>query len=142
MKKILSVLALFALATSVLLTAISCTPPPAGPDPKLVKFNTDSDNLIMGLQQFKEFTGSYPVGDNAEIARSLLGQTEKKVLILAVRKSDLNNKGEITDAWGTPLQFFFSKNGVLIRSAGPNKVFEDSANPRCDDLFRTEMTAK
>jgi hypothetical protein len=142
MKKILTVLALLALAAGVLTTAISCTPAQAGPDPKFVKFNTDCDNLIMGLQQFKEFAGHYPMGDNSELARSLLGQGEKKILILAVRKSDLNNKGEITDAWGTPLQFFFSKNGVLIRSAGPNKVFEDSANPRCDDLFRTESSQK
>ena len=142
MKKILTILALLALAAGVLTTAISCTQVHASPDPKVVKFNTDCDNLIMGLQQYKEFAGHYPIGDNAEIARSLLGQGEKKVLILAVRKSDLNNKGEIMDAWGTPLQFFFSKIGVLIRSAGPNKVFEDSANPRCDDVFRTESTQK
>lgn len=128
------------LAVCAVLT--SCMPQQAGLDPKYAKFNADCDNLIMGLQQYKEFTGTYPIGDNAEVARSLLGQTEKKVLILAVRKSDLNNKGEITDAWGTPLQFYFSKNGVLIRSAGPNKVFEDSANPRCDDLFRTETPQK
>jgi hypothetical protein len=140
MKKIHHLIALVVLAAGALMT--SCTPQQAGPDPKLAKFNTDCDNLILGLQQYREFTGNYPIGDNAEIARSLLGQTEKKVLILAVRKSDLNNKGEILDAWGTPLQFYFSKNGVLIRSAGPNKVFEDSGNPRCDDLFRTETPQK
>ena len=106
-------------------------------DAKVVKFNTDTENLILGLQQYKEFVGSYPTGNNLDIAKALSGQTEKKVLILAVRKSDLNQKGEIIDPWGTPLQFYISGNGVLIRSAGPNKVWEDSTVPAFDDLFRS-----
>jgi len=104
-------------------------------DPKVTKFNTDCDNLILGIQQYKEFVGTYPNGNNSTIAKSLLGQTDKKVLILAVRRSDLNDKGEIVDPWGTPYQFYFSHNEVLIRSAGPNKVWEDSA-VASDDLFR------
>jgi hypothetical protein len=105
-------------------------------DEKTAKFNTDADNLILGIQQYKEFVGSYPTGNNSAIAKAMLGQTEKKVLILAVRRSDLNDKGEIVDPWGTPLQFHFSHNEVLIRSAGPNKVWEDSAVPGADDLYR------
>jgi hypothetical protein len=105
-------------------------------DEKVVKFNTDCDNLILGIQQYKEFVGTYPTGNNSSITKALLGQTEKKVLILAVRRSDVNDKGEIVDPWGTPLQFYFSHNEVLIRSAGPNKAFEDSAISTSDDLFR------
>jgi hypothetical protein len=82
--------------------------------------------------------GSYPSGNNAAVTKTLLGQGqgEKKVLILAVRRSELNDKGEIVDPWGMPLQFYFSHNEVLIRSAGPNKVFEDSAIAGADDLYR------
>jgi hypothetical protein len=105
-------------------------------DDKIAKFNTDCDSLILGIQQYREFVGTYPAGSNVQIAKSLLGQTEKKVLILAVRRSDMNDKGEILDPWRTPLQFYFSHNEVMIRSAGPNKVFEDSANPSSDDLYR------
>ena len=105
-------------------------------DEKVLKFNSDCDNLILGIQQYREFVGSYPAGNNAQIAKALLGQTEKKILILAVRRTDLNDKGEILDPWGTPLQFYFSHNEVLIRSAGPNKVWEDSATPTADDLYR------
>jgi hypothetical protein len=111
-------------------------------DEKVAKFHTDCDNLILGLQQYKEFVGSYPEGNNIAIARALLGQTEKKVLILAVRRSDLNDKGEILDAWRTPLQFYFSHNEVMIRSAGPNQVFEDSAAPNADDLYRCVSKVK
>jgi len=107
------------------------------PDEKIAKFNADASNLILGIQQYKEFAGSYPTGNNAAIARSLLGRGEKKVLILSVRKSDMNDKGEILDPWGTPLQFYFSHNEVLIRSAGPNKVWEDSAVSTADDLYRS-----
>ena len=106
-------------------------------DKHISKFNDDAENLLMGLQQYKEFVGSYPSGNSADISKALFGQTEKKVLILAVRKSDLNSKGEILDPWGTPYQFYFSHNAILIRSAGPNKVFEDNKTFQNDDLFRT-----
>ena len=111
-------------------------------DPKVTKFNTDADNLILGLQQYREFVGSFPTGNNLAIAKALLGRTEKKVLILAVRKSDLNDKGEILDPWGTPLRFYFADNEVMIRSAGPNKVWEDSNVPTADDLYRTAPVAR
>jgi hypothetical protein len=106
-------------------------------DEKIAKFNSDADNLIMGIQQYKEFVGTYPTGNNVAITKALLGQSEKKVLILSVRRSDINDKGEILDPWHTPLAFYFSHNEVMIRSAGPNKVWEDSAIPTADDLYRT-----
>ena len=111
-------------------------------DPKILKFNLDADNLILGLQQYREFVGTYPTGNNVTIAKALLGRSEKKVLILAVRKSDMNDKGEILDSWGTPLRFYFSDNEVMIRSAGPNKVWEDSNVPTADDLYRTAPAAR
>jgi len=111
-------------------------------DPKITKFNQDAENLIMGIQQYREFVGSYPEGNNINISKSLLGQSEKKVLILAVRRSDLNDKGEILDPWGTPVQFYFSHNEVMIRSAGPNKVWEDSAVALADDLYRSAPKSK
>ena len=105
-------------------------------DPNIVKFNADAENLILGIQQYREFTGNYPTGNNAQIAKALLGQGEKKVLILAIRQAKINDKGEILDPWGTPLQFYFSHNEVMIRSAGPNKAWEDSGVGVTDDLFR------
>ncbi len=106
-------------------------------DPKASKFIEDADSLILGLQQYKEFVGGYPAGSLVDISKALTGQTDKKVLILVMRKSELNTKGEVVDAWGTPIQVFFSQNSILIRSAGPNRVFEDSKNTRSDDLFRS-----
>ncbi len=134
MKRILTIALVLVGVTGVLWVANSWTL--KRPDGKVAKFNTDCDNLILGIQQYREFVGTYPTGNNSQITKALLGQTEKKVLILAVRRSDLNDKGEIVDPWGTPLQFYFSHNEVLIRSAGPNKVWEDSAIGTADDLYR------
>ena len=107
-------------------------------DPKVAEFNDQCNKLIQGLQQFREFFKRYPSGTTAEISKALSGQTEEKVMIMATRDSQKNDKGEIVDPWGTPIQFFFSHNAVLIRSAGPNKSFEDSRSATCDDLYRTE----
>jgi hypothetical protein len=140
MKKAIAIAAIVPGVGGVLWVAKAWTPRRI--DPKVLKFNLDADNLILGLQQYREFIGSYPTGNNITIAKALLGRTEKKVLILAVRKSDMNDKGEILDPWGTPLRFYFSDNEVMIRSAGPNKVWEDSNVPTADDRYRTAPVAK
>jgi len=107
-------------------------------DPKIAEFNDQCDKLIQGLQQYKEFFKRYPSGTTAEISKALSGQAEGGVMIMATKNSQKNDKGEIVDPWGTTIQFFFSHNAVLIRSAGPNKSFEDSRSTTCDDLYRTE----
>ena len=134
MKKLLVTLLVFTVAVSYYSVAKGWT---LRRDSKTVKFHADCSSLILGLQQYKEFYGSYPEGSNVEIMKSLLGQKDKKVLILAARSSELNDKGEITDPWGTPLLFYFAHNEVMIRSAGPNKAFEDSDVPTTDDLYPT-----
>lgn len=105
-------------------------------DPNTNRFQEQAESLILGLQQYKEFMGTFPTGSNAEITRAINGQGDKRVLILVGRKGEVSPKGEIVDPWGTPIQIFYSHDGVLIRSAGPNKVFEDSKTSS-DDIFRT-----
>jgi type II secretory pathway pseudopilin PulG len=101
------------------------------------KFNSDMENLFSGLQQYKENVGSFPVGNNAEVVKALLGQNPKKLIILVGRKNELNERGEFVDPWGTPLRIYFSDKGVLVRSAGPNRRFDDSTAVECDDYFRS-----
>jgi hypothetical protein len=140
MKRILAIIVVVLAIAGVLWVAKAWTP---RVDPQTLKFQTDADNLILGLQQYREFIGSYPTGNNITVAKALLGRTDKKVLILAVRnKSDINDKGEILDPWRTPFRFYFAENEVMIRSAGPNKVWEDSDVPTADDLYRTTAAPK
>jgi hypothetical protein len=44
--------------------------------------------------------------------------------------------GSLLDPWGTPYKIDFSGKQPLIRSAGPNKQFEDSGRKRSDDYTR------
>jgi len=101
------------------------------------KLNEDVENLFSALQKYKEHVGVYPVGGNAEVAKALKGQNPKNVIILIGRKNDLNDKGEFVDPWGTALRIYFSDNGILVRSAGPNRRFDDSTTLECDDYFRS-----
>src|SRR5882724_8201892 len=126
MKKALTIILVLVIVGGVLWVAKGWTVKRT--DFKYAKFNADAENLILGIQQFKEFTGSYPTGNNIQIAKALLGQSDKKVLILAVRRAPVSDKGEILDSRRTPIQFYFSHNQVKIRSAGPNKAWEDSSN--------------
>jgi hypothetical protein len=104
---------------------------------RTAKFNEDIENLFVGLQKYKERVGSYPVGSNAQVAKALQGDNSKNVIILVGRKTELNEKGEYIDPWGTPLRIYFSDVGVLIRSAGPNRRFDDSTVMEADDFLRS-----
>src|SRR5947209_3889234 len=85
-------------------------------DPKVAEFQADADRLIQGLQQYKEFFKHYPTGTTAEISKALSGQAEGKVVIFATANAKKNDKGEIVDTWGTPIQVYFSHDAVMIRS--------------------------
>lgn len=104
---------------------------------RTAKFNADVDNFFAGLQQYKENVGQYPTGSNSEIIKALQGANPKKLIILVSRKAELNDKGEILDPWGTPLRIYFSDAAVLVRSAGPNRRFDDSTVIEADDYFRS-----
>jgi hypothetical protein len=77
------------------------------------------------------------VGNNAEVVQALQGKNPKNVFIVVGRKMIINTKGEIMDPWGTPLRIYFSGEGVLVRSAGPNKRFDDSTVLNSDDYYRS-----
>ena len=104
---------------------------------RTAKFNEDVENLFVGLQKYKEVCGNYPVGSNADVAKALKGSNPKNVIILVGRKNELNEKGEIVDPWGTALRIYFNDAGVLIRSAGPNRRFDDSTVMEADDFIRS-----
>jgi hypothetical protein len=104
---------------------------------KMQKLNEDEDNLFHALQIYKERMGTYPVGGNADVARALQGENSRSLIIIVGQKQDVNDKGEFVDPWGTPLRFYFAGEGILIRSAGPNKRFDDSTVQNSDDYYRS-----
>ena len=103
------------------------------------QFNADVEDLFTALQKYKERVGTYPTGGNLEVSKALQGANSKNVIIIvgSSKKNSQNEKGEIVDPWGTPLRIYFSDNGVLIRSAGPNRRFDDSTVIDADDFIRS-----
>ena len=106
---------------------------------KTAQFNNDVEDLFTALQKYKERVGSYPAGGNLEVSKALQGANSKNVIVIvgSSRKNNVNDKGEIVDPWGTPLRIYFSDTGVLIRSAGPNRRFDDSTVIDADDFIRS-----
>ena len=135
MKKILIGVGVVAIAVGVIWAAKAWTT--FRVNARTAQFNEDVENLFAGLQKYKERVGSYPVGGNATVAKALQGQNSKNVIVLVGRKTELNDKGEYVDPWGTPLRIYFSDNGVLIRSAGANRRFDDSTVMEADDFIRS-----
>jgi hypothetical protein len=135
MKKILIAIGVFALLAGVVWAGKAWTT--LRVNARTSKFNEDVENLFVGLQKYKERVGSYPTGGNAEIAKALQGANSKNVIVIVGRNTDLNEKGEFVDPWGTPLRIYFSDAGVLIRSAGPNRRFDDSTVMEADDFIRS-----
>lgn len=135
MKKVLMLLGLVAVAVGGFWVIKAVTTVQA--NARMAKLNEDVDNLFTALQQYKENVGSYPSGGNADIAKALQGKNPKNVIILVGRKNKINEKGEFVDPWGTPLRIYFSDTGVLIRSAGLNRRFDDSTVMEADDYLRS-----
>lgn len=104
---------------------------------RTAKFNEMIETLFASLQNYKENIGTYPTGGNAQIAKALQGENPKKIIVLVGRKTEINEKGEFLDPWGTPLRFYFSDSGILVRSAGKNQRFDDSTVLDADDFIRS-----
>src|SRR6185436_12881161 len=104
---------------------------------RMTKLNDNVDNLFSALQKYKERMGNYPGGGNLEVSKALSGKNDKSVIVIVGPKTDVNDKGEFIDPWGTPLRIYFSDNGILIRSAGANKRFDDSTVINADDFYRS-----
>jgi hypothetical protein len=135
MKKIMIVIGIFTVMVGILWAGRAWTTMRV--NAKTTKFNEDVENLFSALQKFKERVGTYPNGGNLEVAKSLMGANSKNIIVIVGNKNQINEKGEFVDPWGTALKIYFSDVGVLIRSAGPNRRFDDSTVMDADDFIRS-----
>lgn len=103
---------------------------------KTNQFKADVQTLFIALQKYKQQAGSFPTGSNLDIARALDGHNSNHVIVVMGNKASVNEKGEFVDPWGTPLRIYFSEgSSILIRSAGPNRRFDDSTVIGADDFY-------
>jgi hypothetical protein len=98
--------------------------PDAVPDKSGVPRTPEQElqQVSFSIENFRKSLGSNPVGSNAEIAASLLGDNDKKLQIGLPDGVKQNADGELVDRWTTP--YFFhaqSATEMEIRSAGPDR---------------------
>ncbi len=101
--------------------------PPPSPKPQLPPATLENvrqaiEDLDLVIRDFRNALGGNPVGDNAEITRSLRGSNLKQLKLKLPDNSPLNAEGELCDICGTPY-FFHQLSGkhMEIRSAGPDR---------------------
>jgi hypothetical protein len=99
------------------------SPPPTPPAaPQKLTPELEIEIVSMTLEDFRRSLGENPVGSNAEITASLLGDNSKNIKLPLPNGAKQNDQGELCDRWGTP--YFFhqqSKTEMQIRSAGPDR---------------------
>lgn len=81
------------------------------------------DNLQFTFRDFAAALHSNPIGTNAEITASLLGENLKQIKFPIPEGSNHNDQGELCDAWNSPW-FFHQLSGTQmeVRSAGPDRT--------------------
>jgi hypothetical protein len=93
--------------------------------------------FIVALKEYQVEFKSLPVGNDAEIAKSLMGNNEKQMQFLEFKPSRIDSEGRILDPWGTPYKFVISNTTITVSSAGKNKKFSDS-----DDVVKSGDASK
>ena len=96
----------------------------------------ETTGIHQALQKYKTTYGKFPAGDSAAIFRALRGENPRQIVFFQCRAGSLSKDGAMLDPWGTPYKVYFSDEEALVRSAGPNKEFDDSRNKHFDDYIR------
>lgn len=84
--------------------------------------DVDLRKASTSLRGYRQAFKQNPVGNNAQITRTLSGKNSRNMKYLPA-DARINDKGELTDRWNQPL-FFHQVSGTLmeIRAAGPDHV--------------------
>lgn len=106
---------------------------PRLPDERVPVIDHEMRAISIALAQYKTEFGVYPSGDSRTICRALRGENAKKMRFIDMK---VMPDGVLIDPWGTPYRIYYSGDLPLIRSAGPNKQFDESRwQERTDDYF-------
>lgn len=85
----------------------------------------DLKSVRMALTSFHELFKNpdlLPVMSNATITATLTGENLEGLQFIPKGHPAINQKGQLTDRWGTPLQFHpESLKKITLRSAGPDR---------------------
>lgn len=102
--------------------AAGATAPIVRPEDR-VEGRTELESVQMMFRDFRARLGENPVGSNAEIMRTVMGENSAKARLGPPEGQSINEQGELVDRWGTPYFFHqLGKDSMEVRSAGPDRV--------------------
>ncbi len=93
-------------------------------------------DLQGALNAYREKFKKYPVGNNATVTGVLRGASPSKEQFHSTYTQEINSGGEEIDPWGTPYWIESDGENVRIKSAGPNRKFDQPDSPLDDDICR------
>jgi hypothetical protein len=106
---------------------------------KLVKTTALLSAVRNAVATFYQDYNRWPTGTASEIAHVLSGENvrgenpRQKKFITFIGKRPVNQRGELIDAWGTPLMMFVdASDSYAIYSCGPNRIDNRGKN---DDIY-------
>ncbi|MEM7010578.1 MAG: hypothetical protein AAF585_03750 [Verrucomicrobiota bacterium] len=106
----------------------------------------DLDLIQTALRRFrmaaKEYASRYPLGTNREITRVLSGHNPMRYAYIAPDHPAIDEKGRLTDRWGTPLHFHpVSATRMETVSAGADRVLFNDDDVIIRDAGRSDRTS-
>lgn len=112
---------------------------PVGSRPIIDKarlIDLETAQIRAALDRYEATFGGFPAGDSSAVFRALRGDNPRKIIFLQCPVKSVSPDGGMLDPWGTPYKLYFSGKEPLIRSAGPNKQFDDSGQKQFDNYIR------
>jgi type II secretory pathway pseudopilin PulG len=92
--------------------------------------------IVEAGEAYRAEYGSVPQGGATAVLSALRGSNEKERVFLELPAGMTNERGEVVDVWGTPVEIWTTgSQRVEARSAGPNRRFGDH-----DDLVSSQAT--
>lgn len=103
---------------------------------KVGKIDVETANILAAIKFYRARFGDFSTTDASTISLSIRGKDHRQTVFLDCPVRMVSPAGELLDPWATAYKFYGSGDEIIIRSAGPNRRFDSSAVPDCDDYFR------
>lgn len=103
---------------------------------KLMKAKSEISWIKSALWLYEADYDKMPSGNERTVWRTLLGENPRKTVCFTFQENRISKDGDLLDPWGTPYHLEFSDGKPHVRSAGPNKRFDDPRDKNSDDLFQ------
>lgn len=99
------------------------------------RIDSDKRVLMTILTQYFLLHREFPKGDTIAVFKALRGDGTKSNLLSGKQDHEFDLNGVSMDPWRTGYRLYFNGDEILIRSAGPNRTFDDLDASKSDDII-------